>query len=634
MADEFEDQVVVALGHALSGTDAPEWKVERRFEPKPAVKWLSPAELIRSGVASLLATTFGQFVDRREAIAAHADQGSTAIHEHPDVRWIDYVADLGDGFDATYAVASMIAQERLSVGSHTTHRGGVLVMGGDEIYPYPDVGLSNETSYHDRTVGPYEAALGFVGRRGPEAADHPHLHLYAIPGNHDWYDGLAAFRKQFLRQGWVGAWKTRQHRSYFALRLADDWWLWGIDTALDGPLDHAQTEYFADVGRSMGSDASVILCLAKPRWYESPAPEQPDSHRSEDPYELVRWFLNETLAVPDEHGVSEPHWTRRVRVMLTGDRHHYARFTECEPPPGASPRVKITAGGGGAFLSLTNDVPETIHIREPEDVATRRRYATMADGEERVWPSRGASRWSLGRSVFGRIWQHGGFVVLLGVVHALLAVALHTRIAAGRTTGATVDQEGASLAGALDAGWTAAWSSWLWWFFAALLLGCALAFAAKGAPHTTAHGRNRGGRVGTALWAVLHTAALTASVVLAVGLSLRAGHAVGTVGYVLAVVVLSPALAMVVHATYLFLSGLARRHANELSVALRHEGWKHFLRLHIADDGDLEIYAIGARVVPRQRPRWRAGEPGHLRLELSGEPVEPELIDRVVVPRR
>jgi hypothetical protein len=49
--------------------------------------------------------------------------------------WIDWVADLGDGFDSTYAVASLLARKELNVGDVPLPRGQALVMGGDEVYP-------------------------------------------------------------------------------------------------------------------------------------------------------------------------------------------------------------------------------------------------------------------------------------------------------------------------------------------------------------------------------------------------------------------------------------------------------------------------------------------------------------------
>ena len=125
----------------------------------------------------------------------------------------DYVADLGDGWDSTYAVASLLASPSLtlslrdgSTGPVKTERGRLLVMGGDEVYP-----TASREGYQERTVGPYECAL--------RETDPPHPNLFAIPGNHDWYDGLVSFSRLFCQERWFGGWKTRQRRTYFAIQL-------------------------------------------------------------------------------------------------------------------------------------------------------------------------------------------------------------------------------------------------------------------------------------------------------------------------------------------------------------------------------------------------------------------------------
>ena len=88
----------------------------------------------------------------------------------------------------------------------TTRAGRVLVFGGDEVYPYP-----SRNEYEVRTETPY--AHAFAGRAQPE--------VFAIPGNHDWYDSLVAFSRTFCRpeRGFASC-KTRQTRSYFALQVA------------------------------------------------------------------------------------------------------------------------------------------------------------------------------------------------------------------------------------------------------------------------------------------------------------------------------------------------------------------------------------------------------------------------------
>jgi hypothetical protein len=97
-----------------------------------------------------------------------------------------------------------------------TRGGEVLVMGGDQVYPYP-----SRNAYMRRTETPYIEAFASRERK-PD--------LFAIPGNHDWFDSLVAFSRAYCRpeRGFAGC-RTRQTRSYFALALPHDWWLLGVD---------------------------------------------------------------------------------------------------------------------------------------------------------------------------------------------------------------------------------------------------------------------------------------------------------------------------------------------------------------------------------------------------------------------
>ena len=68
--------------------------------------------------------------------------------------WFDFVADIGDGFDATYSIAYLLGQDQLTVEGQQLQRGRFLMMGGDEVYPTP-----TSRRYEDKTKGPYEAAM-------------------------------------------------------------------------------------------------------------------------------------------------------------------------------------------------------------------------------------------------------------------------------------------------------------------------------------------------------------------------------------------------------------------------------------------------------------------------------------------
>jgi hypothetical protein len=71
---------------------------------------------------------------------------------------------------------------------------------------------------------------------------------------------------------------------------------------------------------------------------------------------------------------------------------------------------------------------------------------------------------------------------------------------------------------------------------------------------------------------------------------------------------------------YLLLSlNLFGRHGNEAFSSLAVEDWKNFIRLHINEQGDLTIYPVGLRRVPR---KWKN------RAGASGPELEPDPQDR------
>src|SRR5689334_8943087 len=159
------------------------------FIPRDQVRWLAPGELFRTAIKVGLSSLFADYADRREVQAALPATTLTLAADDDGGLWFDHVADVGDGFDPTYTVARLLAADDLVVdpppGVEETPlrlpRGRMLVLGGDEVYPTPSSG-----GYEDRLKGPYRAAL-------PAGAADPPPFLVALPGNHDWYDGLTAF---------------------------------------------------------------------------------------------------------------------------------------------------------------------------------------------------------------------------------------------------------------------------------------------------------------------------------------------------------------------------------------------------------------------------------------------------------
>ena len=185
------------------------------------VPWLSPKFLIGAGIevvvsGGVLEATRQTRAGRRPArLRARTSTTTTtgssrytaaSYRDEEGALWLDYAADVGEGFDPTYTVAWLLGRETLELEPGlVTKRGRALVLGGDQVYP-----SANWEAYRDRFFGPYRSALPYVDERRQVP------HLFAIPGNHDWYDGLTSFTRLFTQRSWIGAWKTRQRRSYFA----------------------------------------------------------------------------------------------------------------------------------------------------------------------------------------------------------------------------------------------------------------------------------------------------------------------------------------------------------------------------------------------------------------------------------
>ncbi len=380
------------------------------FIPQRMVSWLSPSILVEAALRVVVSKLFGEYADKREFQAALDPQpGPPVAYEEGDERdgalWLDFVADLADGFDSTYSVACLLGRPSLGVGDaggdYDLPRGRALVMGGDEVYSVP-----TRADYENRFRGPYAAALP-----GPVSSQPD---LLAIPGNHDWYDGLTNFLRVFCARREIGAWQTRQRRSYFALRLPHRWWLLGIDIQLDTYIDDSQLEYFKGVGLQSGD--RVILVTGKPSWVKVRPGHEPASHRN------LRYFK--------EHVVKPV--GAEVKVTLTGDLHHYTRYATDDGDQ------LITAGGGGAFLYPTHHLQRELRLpaqQGPHRLAAR--FPSARESKQLTWGAVGLPKLA------------PGLCLILAVVYALLDASLFAAIAFGPGWWVAVAIVAVLLAGAL-----------------------------------------------------------------------------------------------------------------------------------------------------------------------------------------
>ncbi|GET88102.1 metallo-dependent phosphatase-like domain-containing protein [Leishmania tarentolae] len=261
----------------------------------------------------------------------------------------------------------------------TLPRGSFVLVGGDLAYPSP-----NDETYTTRLFDPYHDAMSSNVRlqslfhaeqrrvvvEDANDADVAHVHLldaetvsrmatgrsaqrtgrataeealrsvpllFAIPGNHDWFDGLTTYRKYILERTWIGGWLMPQRSSFFVLRLPHNWFVLCGDTGNMQDIDVAQRNYFLDViEKYMDAESCVILAAHEPGWVLD-AMERDDKARQ-----------------PELNRVVEALGTR-LRLRLAGDIHHYSRHTPRDANSEAA--TLVVSGGGGAFLhGPRNDV--------------------------------------------------------------------------------------------------------------------------------------------------------------------------------------------------------------------------------------------------------------------------------------
>jgi len=516
------------------------------------VGWFDPAQLVRTGVDVVISAIFARNSDRRVLDALSHPSADPADYSARDELWLDYVADTGDGFDSTYAVAHALAQPELEVVvdgvRRTTRRGDVLVFGGDAVYP-----VASREGYEHRLTAAYRTAL-------PETSP-PYPKVFAVAGNHDWYDSLVAFTRIFCTGGKrrFAAWQTHQSRSYFAVKLPHGWWLIGVDVQLESDIDDPQLEYFRQIADSMAPDDRIILCTAEPYWIY----EQRYRQFDRDITERNLAFLEQRI------------FGKRVAVFMAGDLHHYRRHTN------DAGRHKITAGGGGAFL-----FPTHVDLDEVRELKEGYRYQTS-------FPAPETSR-KLSRRLLSFASINPSFGYLTALFYLLFAMAIKVDIGhlGLRDVGQALHVVAAGILNSEIA---------LFW---GLLLVFGFYFFTEthdpkfrrwgGLAHATAH------LIASFLlgWFGLYASVTWMALPLnSISQIIATGVLIGVGGYVIGPTIMG---------AYLYVSmNWFRRHAGELS-ALKCEDHKSWVRMHFTSTGDLHIHALGIDAVPR---RWAEATP-------------------------
>jgi hypothetical protein len=318
--------------------------------------------------------------------------------------------------------------------------------------------------------------------------------------------------------------------------------------------------YFEKATRGIGPDDRIILMTPSPTWVK--AEDNPGA------YDSVDYFIRTILAPTGAH----------IRVLLSGDLHHYARYS-------GEDRELITCGGGGAYLLGTHTLPDHITV-PPKETLTRNASRGRDYGLVSTFPDVKISR-RYGRGVFGRIpVRNAGFATMLGVVQTLTMLAM---AGSASSNGGPIQR---------------LFSIPLVFMLILILIGTVL-FAQPPGASSDKHARH---------W-ILGLTHGFAQIALAAGgawvwLQLPVRDWTWPGPLIVAAVVYGPVigyLAAQACALYLLVASFFRVNVNELYAGQGIEDAKCFLRMHIAVDGSLTIYPIGVDTICRT---WAADPQG------------------------
>ena len=278
----------------------------------------------------------------RDVVAAHPGDGSLFAVQPADIASRDFsfivIGDTGEG-DASQHV---LRDQLLAVAEQPDVR--FLVISSDVVYP-------------NGSMIDYEAKfwLPFKGVTKP---------VYAIPGNHDWYDALEAFLATFVDA--QSARLSMRARAAADLRLTSTTDArierliaqagqlrsdYNVPTGFQrAPFFEVQTDRFA----LLGIDTGIVKRIDDLQW------QWLESALSRARGKLIMAIIGHPFyAGGGDVTLGNPEFTRLKQrlldggatIMMAGDTHDLEYYVE--PPSANRPKVHyIVNGGGGAYLSF------------------------------------------------------------------------------------------------------------------------------------------------------------------------------------------------------------------------------------------------------------------------------------------
>ena len=421
---------------------------ERVFEEP--VAWLVGRDLLGGIKGILLYAAYGSKLDPRDWMTGNVVPFDQPSQQEKTEFWFDYIADSGDGTKAMYSIAYLTMSNLWAKSEPSSDEGlrGIAFeeAGGRELLPRGEfLFFGGDTAYHvadyltlgNRIQRPFTYA--YEDFPEPKPQQRP---VFGIPGNHDYYDQVDGFRRQFRKPirpeppppplspggdnaqlGLAGYYRT-QEASYLAIKLPFGWWFWGLDTET-GPLDNRQLEFFRTLikgerGEILPPPKKLIIATSSPSTvFGKVADEKNDFKATQAIKELLgpnQPFLP-TKRKDGTYDFSKAGDARMLegqcRLDISGDVHHYARYWGPKPEPATPARGKadvpsaqgyasVVSGLGGAFHHPSNTYDDEIQ-------------------EQVLYPTEKISREFVGREIFN-FWsiRKGGYVWLFGFIIAFL----------------------------------------------------------------------------------------------------------------------------------------------------------------------------------------------------------------------
>lgn len=449
--------------------------------PKPTVEsdfrkpvaWLLGRQLIASLKGVLLYVAFKGKLDTRDWMQTEVfpDEVVEPASEFWKVRdgefWFDYIADTGDGQRATYSIgylcmsnlwASRKPGEHPAIDSEVGFirffgdpspsertlpvadseillpRGEFLFVGGDTGYHIADYAtlatrFQNPFTWAFRDLRTDERLSEADGAHVADEADLPdsaRRPIFAIPGNHDYYDMIDGFQRQFRRpfndegdevsgrpQLQIPGFRRYQTASYVGLKLPFDWWFWGLDVETER-LDLRQKDFFRRISQGKTPEKLIIATPEPSTVLGKYTDEDSKISKALADLGLKRPFLRNAKAKGEELEAGT------CRLDLSGDAHLYARywgtdtrrFNDAELS--SDNYASVVSGLGGAFHH-----PSYVNVGEVE--------------EQELYPTREESRAEVARRIFNPTnIIKGGYIWLLGAIGSLVVflgatVAVNTK---------------------------------------------------------------------------------------------------------------------------------------------------------------------------------------------------------------